>query len=90
VWWNPWLQRYARVGPVMTRQAADTEPLLVAAISVAASLDVERVSAFVPSSLPGLRRLLLAGFEIVDTDLLMSTHAHVFDRVRYLPQVDTA
>ncbi len=90
VWWNPWLQRYARVGPVMTRQAADTEPLLVAAIAVAASLDVERVSAFVPSSLPGLRRLLLAGFEIVDTDLLMSTHAHVFDRVRYLPQVDTA
>jgi ribosomal protein S18 acetylase RimI-like enzyme len=90
LWWNPWIQRYARVGPVMARDAVDIEPLLVAAISVAASLDVERVSAFVPSTLACLPHLLRAGFEIVDTDLLMSTDPEVFDRARYLPQVDTA
>jgi ribosomal protein S18 acetylase RimI-like enzyme len=90
VWWNPWIQHYARVGPVMAHDAADIEPLLIAAMSVAVALDVDRVSAFVPSSVPGLERLLVAGFEIVDTDLLMSTDPDVFDRTRYLPQVDTA
>jgi ribosomal protein S18 acetylase RimI-like enzyme len=90
VWWNPWIQRYARIGPVMAHHAADIEPLLVAAISVAASLDVERVSAFVPASSACLPQLLSIGFEIVDTDLLMSTDPNVFDRARYLPQVDTA
>jgi hypothetical protein len=47
------------------------------------------VSTFVPSSLPGLERLLNAGFEVVESDVLMSTDPGVFDRTRYLPQVDT-
>ena len=54
---------------------------------------VDVVSTFAPSSLPALPALLSAGFEVIDTDLLMASDDRVIDafmdRHRYLPSVDT-
>jgi GNAT superfamily N-acetyltransferase len=89
VWWNPWHPQSARIGPVMAHDAADIAPIMSSAISATASLDVDVVSTFVPSSLGALPALLHAGFEVVDSDLLMSSDEALIDRHRYLPTVDT-
>jgi len=87
-WWNPWHPGGMRIGPVVADDPDDTADVLGAAMAVAAAARAEAVSTFAPASLPALPALLGAGFEIVDTDLLMATD-DVFDRSRYLPTVDT-
>ncbi len=89
VWWNPWHPQSARIGPVMAHDAADIAAIMSSAISATAALDVDVVSTFVPSSLSALPVLLRAGFEVVDTDLLMASDDTLIDRHRYLPTVDT-
>lgn len=89
--WNPWHPRGLRIGPVMAHDEHDIEPILGAVLSspavTAAGADV--VSLFAPSGLAAHTALLDAGFEIVDTDLLMSRDDAVLDRRRYVPTVDT-
>jgi GNAT superfamily N-acetyltransferase len=94
-WWNPWHPHGARVGPVMADDAADIAPIYAAslALCVTAHVTADVISTFTPSGLPALPALLRAGFEVVDTDLLMASDDAVIDviidRHRYLPSVDT-
>ncbi len=90
-WWNPWHPHGVRIGPIMAGDADDIAPILAAALSVGACADVmaDVVSTFAPSSLPALPALLDAGFDVVDTDLLMASNDAIIDRHRYLPSVDT-
>jgi GNAT superfamily N-acetyltransferase len=90
--WNVWHPNGARVGPVFAERADDIAPILSSALaavvaSVAPLPDI--VSIFVASSLPALPLLLQAGFEVIDTDVLMTSDDEVIDRHRYLPTVDT-
>lgn len=88
---NPWHPRGARLGPVMAHDATDVAPILAAALTLIAGSTYEPdfVSTFVPSGLASLPALLAAGFEVIDTDLFMSSHPALIDRQRYLPTVDT-
>jgi GNAT superfamily N-acetyltransferase len=94
-WWNPWHPRGARVGPVMADDADDIAPIFAATLALCVTPDVaaDVISTFAPSSLPALPVLLSAGFEVVDTDLLMASDDTpidaIIDRHRYLPSVDT-
>ena len=91
-WWNPWHPHGARVGPGHGRRCrrhrCRSSPH---ALAQCAQADV--ISTFAPSSLPALPALLSAGFEVIDTDLLMASDDRVIDafmdRHRYLPSVDT-
>ena len=90
-WWNPWHPLGARLGPVIAGDAADVGPILAAALAAVQLLrprpDV--VSTFAPSSLESLPALLSAGFDVIDTDLLMASDPGLIDRRRYVPTVDT-
>lgn len=89
-WWSPWHPHGVRIGPTMAPAAADISPILGAAVSEArsASPTTDVVSTFVPASLPALAVMLHAGFEVVDSDLLMTSDEAIIDRHRYLPSVD--
>jgi GNAT superfamily N-acetyltransferase len=88
---NPWHPCSARLGPVMAHDPADVAPIISAALWVVAGskADHDFVSTFVPASLAALPAMLAAGFEVVDTDLFMSSDPALIDRQRYLPTVDT-
>lgn len=90
-WWNPWHPAAARVGPVMADDPADVEPVLGAALGAlqVAAPHADVASTFAPAGHPVLPALLGAGFEIVDTDLLMASDPALIDGRRYLPTVDT-
>ena len=89
--WNPWHPHGACLGPVIAHDDADMASIVAAALAVVTDLDdrPDVVSTFVPSSLAALPALLLAGFEVVDTDLLMATDQALIDRRRYIPTVAT-
>ena len=89
--WNPWHPRGACLGPVIAHHEADMASIVAAALLVVTNLDDDPdvVSTFVPSGLAALPALLSAGFEIVDTDLLMASDPALIDRRRYLPTVAT-
>jgi GNAT superfamily N-acetyltransferase len=88
---NPWHPRSARLGPVMAHDQAAVAPIIAAALALIANseADPDFVSTFAPASLAALPAMLAAGFEVVDTDLLMSSDPALIDRQRYLPTVDT-
>ena len=90
-WWSPWHPNGARLGPVVAADSADIAPILAAALTAVRTLTPrpDVVSTFAPSSLPSLPALLSAGFEVIDTDLLMASDPDLIDRHRYLPTVDT-
>ena len=77
----------------MAHDPDDIAPILAATLStivtVQADAGTDVVSTYVPSSLPALPALLGAGFEVLDTDLLMASDDALIDRHRYLPSVDT-
>ena len=75
----------------MAHDVADVAPILSAALALIATSaeDPDFVSTFAPSRLASLSALLAAGFEVVDTDLFMSSDPALIDRQRYLPTVDT-
>ena len=77
------------IGPVLADDPGDVAQLMSAAIAKARVADVDRVCTYVPSSLACLPLLLDAGFEVLESDLLMATDDSVLDRRRYLPLVDT-
>ncbi len=90
-WWSPWHPHGARIGPVMAGDGADIAPVLAAVLTAVLSISPrpDVVSTFAPSSLDSLPALLSAGFEVIDTDLLMASKPELIDRHRYLPTVDT-
>lgn len=90
-WWNPWHPRGASIGPVIADHEGDLAPILAAALAAVDNIDdrPDVVSTFVPSGLAALPTLLSAGFEAVDTDLLMASHQTLIDRRRYIPTVAT-
>ena len=90
-WWNPWHPRGACIGPVFAHDAVDLAPILAAALVALADIDdhPDVVATFVPSGLAALPAMLSAGFEIVDTDLLMASDQAIIDRHRYIPTVAT-
>ena len=91
MWSNPWHPRGARLGPVLAHDGIDVAPMLAAALTLVAgsAYEPDFVSTFVPSSAASLPALLAAGFEVIDTDLYMSSDPAIIDRQRYLPTVDT-
>ena len=88
---NPWHPRGARLGPVLAHDAADVAPIFAAALALIAGSthQPDVVSTFVPSGLASLPALLATGFEVIDTDLFMSSDPALLDRQRYVPTVDT-
>ncbi len=90
-WWNPWHPRGACIGPVLAHDAADVAPILAAALALLTGVEdtPDVVSTFVPSSLAALPALLSAGFQVIDTDLLMASDPALIDRRRYIPTVAT-
>ncbi|MDX6717741.1 MAG: hypothetical protein QOH30_4299 [Baekduia sp.] len=90
-WWSAWHPRGACVGPVVAHDPADVAPIMAAALSSLHRVDPvpDIVSMFCPASHDALPALLAAGFEIIDTDLLMSSNPTLIDRRRYVPTVET-
>ncbi|MEY2445483.1 MAG: hypothetical protein QOE00_2063, partial [Ilumatobacteraceae bacterium] len=90
-WWSAWHPRGACVGPVVAHDPADVAPIMAAALAVLGRIDPapDIVSTFCPASLDAVPKLLAAGFEIIDTDLLMSSNPTLIDRRRYVPTVET-
>jgi GNAT superfamily N-acetyltransferase len=90
-WWSAWHPHGACVGPVVAHDRADVAPIMAAALASLGRVDPapDIVSLFCPASLDALPALLAAGFEIIDTDLLMSSNPTLIDRRRYVPTVET-
>jgi hypothetical protein len=73
-------------------ESADDMSATIAAGVVAArdsAVGVDIVSMFAAASLVALPQLLDAGFDIVDTDLFMTSDPRLLDPSRYMPTVDT-
>jgi hypothetical protein len=93
--WSPWRPEGVRVGPVAAHGPADVASILGAILAMVPRLapGADAVSMFVADDVDVLPQLLVAGFGVSDTDLLMATDRVAIDRhlahPRYLPSVDT-
>jgi GNAT superfamily N-acetyltransferase len=88
--WNPWHPRGARLGPVLAHDPDDVPAIAAAAVAeLAAGHHYDVITTFVSANHAVFTDLLHWGFEVIDTDVLMATHADVFDCRRYLPTVET-
>ncbi|HEY7628764.1 MAG TPA: GNAT family N-acetyltransferase [Ilumatobacteraceae bacterium] len=91
MWWSPWHPQGARLGPVLVESADDMSATIAAGVVAArdSAVGVDIVSMFAAASLVALPQLLDAGFDIVDTDLFMTSDPRLLDPSRYMPTVDT-
>ena len=89
--WSAWHPHGACIGPVAAHDPADVAPILAAALAVVKGVQPapDIVSTFCSAGLEALPALLGAGFDIIDTDLLMASNPTLLDRRRYVPTVET-
>jgi hypothetical protein len=88
--WSPWHPRGARLGPMLAPDPDDLPAIAAAALrDLIGGGGYDVITTFVSAHHAFFGQLLQWGFDVIDTDVLMSTHPDVFDRRRYLPTVET-